>query len=545
MNTVIIGGGITGLLAACAARPYATSITLIDKHPDGPPCDEGRLLLCPDTCAHLSDIGILSTLTTIMTPLTTWTCTVGGMSYPDQPAGRGDYPYPLIVEEKKLWEALYKTLGSPPIERGTPTSIVTTTQTLIYTRPDSDQGNKPGLPSNQTTHQYDLLLGCDGAASWVREQLFRSNTSRDVVTLWSSQSLLTINRGTSTARTPGTAKVIVGDKTVDEYRCISTTQLIHNHYSYEQKTLTTDHYSWLTRQGATYDHTPLWTKQSGSHYVTNPVLNNIVLCGSAVMDLPLLGGSNANMRQLIPRIPWRYSFARSSSHPLRTTLGIEIAHSVKEIYNNYTAILTTMMQSSFHDRWAKIVYIWTKKTPGRIARLYSTMDTRHPEVGSYNTQYPLLIEALSSSPRIRIQGWQFFHGPHPGTLAPAGHLVLRANEPKVGRYQLLADHKPIILIFQGVWGSKADAHNAKTQRSHYVGDIAHVYCITNTYQLSDDDDEFCLGDHDSHFHRACAASGPCVYCIYPDGIIGRRSLGYRFHNFQEWRQHYRKTTASS
>jgi len=543
MNTVIVWWWITWLLAAIASRPYTDSLTILDKHPDWPPCDDGRLLLCPDTCAHLSDLGIISVINNIMIPLTKRTCTVSGMNYPDQPAGRWDYHYPVIVEEKKLWHALYKRLDTIPIERSTPSSLTIRDNTVTLTCiPHQDETTDTSWPETiPQSGQYDLLLACDGSTSWVREQLFWKQTKYDCVTMWSSQSLITVNRNTTNPRTQGEARVIIGDKTVDEYRCISESQLIHNHYSYDKKTLATDHYWRLVRQWVTYERIELRTKQSWSHFVTNPVQGPIVLCGSAVMDLPLLGWSNANVWQLIPRIPRRYAFARSSSHPLRQTLGIELAHSIKAIHTNYTHIIETMMQSALHDRWTKIVYIWTKKTPWRIARLYSTMDTFHPEVGSYDTRYPLLIEALISSPRIRIHGWHFFHWPNPGTLAPAWYLVLRANEPKVWWYELLKNHKPVIMIFQGLTWSKNDAQSFHKRLADRVGDAAALYRITNTYQLHDDDDNSCLGDPDGQFHRACAAQWPCVYVIYPDGTIGRRSLGYRFHNFEEWWHHYRET----
>lgn len=125
--------------------------------------------------------------------------------------------------------------------------------------------------------------------------------------------------------------------------------------------------------------------------------------------------------------------------------------------------------------------------------------------------------------------WErFLEGPRAGSRAPDVYLTHGLGERPVWLYELLRDHRVVVLLFDGaahtVLGGLNLDHIAQALRARFADRVRPILVVpaaARPEELSWDGEV--LYDVDQLLHRRYAAQSECVYALRPDTFIGFRA----------------------
>ena len=136
--------------------------------------------------------------------------------------------------------------------------------------------------------------------------------------------------------------------------------------------------------------------------------------------------------------------------------------------------------------------------------------------------------------------WErFLEGSRAGSRAPDVYLTHGLGDRPVWLYELLRDHRLVVLLFDGgahtVLGGLNLDHIAQTLRARYADRVRPILVVpkaTQPEELTWDGEV--LYDVDQLLHRRYAAQSECVYALRPDTFIGFRAQPADGPKLMEW-----------
>ncbi|MCK6520219.1 FAD-dependent oxidoreductase [Myxococcota bacterium] len=125
--------------------------------------------------------------------------------------------------------------------------------------------------------------------------------------------------------------------------------------------------------------------------------------------------------------------------------------------------------------------------------------------------------------------WErFLEGPRAGSRAPDVYLTQGLGERPVWLYELLRDHRVVVLLFDGaahtVLGGLNLDHIAQALRARFADRVRPILVVpaaARPEELTWDGEV--LYDVEQLLHRRYAAQSECVYALRPDTFIGFRA----------------------